>query len=306
MDIFAALDLTDAQRARLASACAPDRLHVAGTDLGEETVADSFLASEVVFGNVPGGWLPRSAALRWVQLESVGFGEYRALDWATLGERVVMTNLAGFFADPVAETALAGILALGRGIDRLARLQSDRQWQGDPLRAELRTLAGASVVLFGRGSINRRLAELLRPFACTILTFGGDWREETLNAALRDADLVVSAVPETDATLNLFDGARLSLLKPTALFVNVGRGSAVDEEALAARLMDGRLGGAVLDVTRDEPLPAAHPLWACPNTILSQHPGGGTEDEIDRKIGHFAENLARYRAGARRARARRA
>lgn len=297
MEIFICLDLMERQRARLQDICAPDRLHVHGCCAQDSDLVPSFSQCEVAFGNPPPAWLAESDALRWIQLESVGFGEYRGLDWPTLGRRVAMTNLAGFFAEPVAETALAGILALARGIDRLVRLQAAGDWLGDPLRAELRTLAGANVVLFGHGAINRRLADLLEPFGCSIAAFGRDWPEERLNNALSAADIVVSAVPETEATLGVFDAARLSLLKPAALFVNLGRGSVLDEDALATCLRDGRLGGAVIDVTVQEPLPPEHAFWACPNLILTQHSGGGTADEIDRKIDHFADNLARYRAG---------
>jgi phosphoglycerate dehydrogenase-like enzyme len=297
MDIFVALDLTDQQVARLRDICGADELHIHGCFSGDAGLEPSFASCEVVFGNVPASWLTQSAALRWIQLESVGFGEYRNLDWRVLGQSITVTNLAGFFAEPVAETALAGILALTRGIDRLVQLQSARDWLGDPLRKELRTLAGANVVLFGSGAINRRLAALLGPFGCAVTSFGRNWTAEQLDGALSAADIVVSAVPETDNTIGVFDAARLSLLKPTALFVNVGRGSVVEEEALVARLADGRLGGAVIDVTSQEPLPEEHSFWACANLILTQHTGGGTDDEIDRKIDVFAENLARYRAG---------
>ena len=297
MDIFVCLHLTDPQVARLRDICATDTLHIHHGFSRDSAVEPSFAGCEVVFGNVPARWLPQSETLRWVQLESVGFGEYRGLDWADLGQRVTMTNLAGFFADPVAESALAGILALLRGVDRFVRLQAANEWVGSPLRAELDTLTGKTVVLFGFGSINRRLADLLQPFGCTLTSFGRDWAPDRLDDALSAADIVVSTVPETDETVGVFDAARLSLLKPSALFVNLGRGSVVDEDALAGRLRDGRLGGAVLDVTVREPLPETHPFWTCPNTILTQHTGGGTGDEIDRKIEHFAGNLARYRAG---------
>lgn len=297
MDIFVALDLTDGQSAHLREVCGPDRLHLHGAVSEGASLDPAFVSSEVVFGNVPAGWLTQIGALRWIQLESVGFGEYRGLDWQALGRTITVTNLAGFFAEPVAQTALAGILALTRGIDRLVRLQSKRDWVGDPLRAELRTLAGAKVILFGAGAINRRLAALLEPFGCNIASFGRGWTAEQLDGALPAADVVVSAVPETDETVGAFDAARLSLFGLGAVFVNLGRGSVVEEEALAARLADGRLGGAVIDVTSREPLPKEHPFWTCPNTILTQHTGGGTSDEIDRKIEVFAENLARYRAG---------
>ncbi len=297
MEVFVSLDLTDKQLTRLRDICRADSLHVHGCFSEDAGLEPSFTNCEVVFGNVPAGWLPQSEALRWIQLESVGFGEYRELDWRALGQNITVTNLAGFFAEPVAETALAGILALYRGIDRLVRLQSVRDWHGDPLRRELHTLAGAHVVLFGSGSINRRLAALLHPFDCDITDFGRSWTAEQLDGALSAADIVVSAVPETNATIGLFDAARLSLLKPTALFVNLGRGSVVAEDALAAKLHDGRLAGAVIDVTSGEPLPQEHAFWTCPNLSLTQHTGGGTEDEIDRKIDVFTDNLARYHEG---------
>jgi len=297
MDVFVSLDLTERQIARLRDICGADPLHIHSCFPEGVGLDRFFAASEVVFGNVPASWLSQSQALRWVQLESVGFGEYRGLDWQTLGRSVTVTNLAGFFAEPVAETALAGILALVRGIDRLVRMQSAKDWQGDPLRRDLRTLAGARVVLFGSGAINRRLAALLDPFGCTVASFGRGWTAEGLDGALSAADIVVSAVPETDDTVWVFDAARLSVLQPTAIFVNLGRGSVVQEDALAERLRDGRLGGAVIDVTLLEPLPQGHAFWTCPNTILTQHTGGGTGDEIDRKIDVFADNLARYRAG---------
>jgi glyoxylate/hydroxypyruvate reductase A len=297
MEIFVSGDLTEPQVARLAEIAGADRLHVHGTFAADAAPEPAFAACEVAFGNPPAAWLAQTRALRWIQLESVGFNEYRGLDWGALGRRITMTNLAGFFAEPVAETALAGILALHRGLDRLVRLQSARDWQGDPLRRRLRTLAGGRVVLFGAGAINRRLAALLEPFGCAIESFARDWTAERLDRVLARADVVVSTVPETDATIGVFDAPRLDVLKETAIFVNLGRGSVVAEQALAERLRAGRLGGAVIDVTVEEPLPPDHPFWDCPRLILTQHTGGGSEDEMDRKIEVFADNLQRYRAG---------
>lgn len=298
MEIFVSCNLSDTQASRLRALGAEDVFHIQREEDGDNgSPTAAFLNSEVVLGNIPPGWIPQTKSLRWLQLCSVGFNEYRSLDWHKLRDRVVLTNLAGFFADPVAESALAGILALYRGIDRLLPLQHRRQWVGDPLRAELRLLTGARVVLFGFGSINRRLAELLTPFGCHITHFSSDWTTAELDTALMTADIVVSTVPETDATLRLFDKERLKLLKKDALFVNFGRGSVVDEAALVAALNDRQIGGAVVDVTDYEPLPKTHPLWTTPNTLLTQHTGGGTMDERDRVISVFADNLARYRSG---------
>jgi len=260
-------------------------------------VESDFNQCDVVFGNVPAHWIEQSAALRWAQLDSVGFGEYRALDWSSLEKQITMTNLAGFFADPVAQTALAGILSLHRGIDKLTLARSNKQWLGDPMRSTLSTLTDANVVLFGQGAINLRFAELLAPFNCAIKKFGKQWQSTELDAALSNADVVVCTVPETDNTVGVFNFQRLSLLKPDAIFVNCGRGSVVDESDLASLLNDRKISGAVLDVTVDEPLDDSHPFWNCPNLMLTQHTGGGSDDELDKKISVFADNFKRYKNG---------
>lgn len=274
-----------------------DKLRDAGLCLveadGQGPCPAAFRTARIAFGNPPADWIAQTPELLWIQLESVGFGEY--LDLPPGGP--VLTNLAGFFADPVAESALAGILALNRGIDRLVVLRTAGEWSGDDLRPDLRLLRGAKVVLFGMGAINRRLAELLEPFGCTISAIRSDWQPEELDAALAGADIVACAAPATSGTADLLDARRLSLLGPHALVVNFGRGSLLDETALAQALSGGRLRGAVIDVTRDEPLPPAHPFWTVPNLILTQHTGGGTGDEIDRKIDVFLANLTRFRAG---------
>jgi phosphoglycerate dehydrogenase-like enzyme len=109
--------------------------------------------------------------------------------------------------------------------------------------------------------------------------------------------VVVSTVPDTPTTRGIFDARRLQLFKRGSIFINFGRGSVVDENALINRLCDKHLGGAVIDVTQSEPLSKNHGLWNCPNTIITQHTGGGTIDEEPRKIEWFCNNLKRFRQG---------
>lgn len=258
----------------------------------------AFHISEVVFGNPPASWLMDGHQPRWIQLESVGFGEYVEFALAAGPDLPSITNLAGFFSDPVAESMLAGILAFFRGLDVLQDLQHQRSWVGDDLRPTLRVLKGSNVVMIGRGTINGRLAELLAPFGCRIRSFGSDFAPSVLDAALREADVVACCVPHTDRTAILFSRVRLSLLKPDALFLNFGRGSLIDETALAEALDSGRLGGAVIDVTREEPLPPDHRFWKTSRLTLTQHTAGGSSDETDRKIRFFLENFSRYKSGA--------
>ncbi len=283
MKIGVCVQLSNAQVSRLRAAVAPNALHVGANELCE---------CEIIFGNPAPDSIGGNRCLRWVQLESVGFGEYASLD--CLNDRSVsMTNLTGFFAQQVAESIMAGVLALYRGVDRLVAFKERRTWVGDDLRPQTRTLQGARVVLFGYGSINRRVEALLKPFECRIVRFSSEWNAGDLDTALSDADVLISTVPATSATANVFDKRRLQLLSG-AVFCNFGRGSVVEEDALAAALEQGLLRGAVIDVTNEEPLPAYHRFWRCPNLLLTQHTAGGSSDEMDRKIDFFLANLQRF------------
>jgi len=294
MKIFVCVGLTGVQRERLEAALPRDEL---GYHPDAQTPPQAFADCEVAFGNPSPTWLPTSAALRWVQLESVGFGEYGGLDWPSLGKRLKISNLAGFFAEPVAESILAGVLSHYRGIGALAILQERREWVGETLRPSLKLLENANVVLFGAGAINGRVRELLEPFGCELRCFGRGFEHQALEASLREADIVICTVPHTPDTEGLFDRRMIGLLKQGSLFVNFGRGSLVEEQALAEALDSGAIGGAVIDVTQDEPLPPDHRFWTCKNMLLTQHTGGGTSDEVDRKIDLFIANLERYRRG---------
>jgi glyoxylate/hydroxypyruvate reductase A len=292
------LDLDAAQEARLRDGAGGAALAFLGAPTEDAPPDPRFLDCDAAFGNPPPCWIDAAPDLRWVQLESVGFGEYAGLDLDRQEGRIRLANLAGFFAEPVAESVLAGVLALYRALDRLIPLQANAEWVGDPIRPTMRLLAGRRVTLLGDGAINRRVAELLAPFGCAVARLARAASTADLDAALPQTDLLVAAVPDTPQTRGLFDRDRLARLPKQAVFVNVGRGSLVDEDALADALESGRLAGAVLDVTEAEPLPPGHRLWRAPNALLTQHTGGGTADEMDRKIEFFLDNLARYRAGA--------
>lgn len=261
----------------------------------------AFQDSEIAFGNCKADWLLNTSKLKWLQLASVGVDAYRGLDWATLGQQFRCSNVSGLFAQPAAETCLAGILALYRGIDLLVPLQAASDWQKLTVRPQLRILHGARVLILGAGSIAQRLRALLEPFGCQITLFGrtsGDIHTlDEVDQALPEADIVVGLLPNTPQTTHLFQAERFARMKQGAIFVNAGRGSLVDEPALLDALKSGWLGGAVLDVTAQEPLPADDPLWSAPRTILTQHSGGGSSDEALRVIKVFAENLARYQQG---------
>lgn len=298
MEIFVCVGADEAQQRRIRGMAEGIRVHFHGEPPEGRIALEEFLRCEIAFGNPPPNWIETSKKINWIQLGSVGFDEYLPLADSVAAGRVRFSNLAGFFAEPVAESCLAGILALLRGVDRFSILKTRQLWKGEEVRRALRTLGGAKVVLLGYGSINRRLEELIGPFGCAVERFGSGWAEPQLEAALSSADVVACAVPDTPATRRLFDERHLALLPKTAIIANFGRGSLFDEGALCDALAEGRVAGAVIDVTEEEPLPPGHRLWNSPNTLLTQHSGGGSADEIDRKIDIFEANLARYLSGA--------
>jgi glyoxylate/hydroxypyruvate reductase len=255
----------------------------------------AFLASEVVFGNVPPAWLSESTCLRWLQLHSAGYNEYEGLDWQSPSlQRITLTNLRSFFGQPVAETALAGILALYRKIYELSILQSQKHWVGGALRPNMHLLHRKQVLILGKGDIGQTLAKLLGAFECEVHLTGRTVENNHLEYLLQKADVVVSTLPETPQTIHYLTAHRLSLLKPTAVFVNVGRGTTIDEAALYQCLLGRTIAGAVLDVTLNEPLPPEHPFWSMPQVLLTQHTGGGYELENQDKIDYLLQNLQQY------------
>jgi phosphoglycerate dehydrogenase-like enzyme len=296
MNIYCAINLSEEERQYLKSNVTEASFFF-GNQLDGKDQCAKFLECEICFGNVPPFWLESCTKLQWIQLESVGFGEYQNI---TPGTDYVMTNLKGFFAQPVAESALAGILSLTRGIDELHTLKNKKTWRGAALRPHLRMLKNSQVLIVGNGTIGRKIEELLLAFQSDVSVFdkydpdASHTDEKQFSALIQDADIIINCLPETNETIKFMNRARLSSMKPGAIFVNVGRGTTVDEAALVALLNDGHLGGAVLDVTSEEPLPADHPLWVCSNSILTQHTGGGSVQEIRGKVDVFLENYALF------------
>ncbi|GAA4454980.1 D-2-hydroxyacid dehydrogenase [Nibrella saemangeumensis] len=271
-----------------------------GQDLPAAQRKEAFLQAEVVFGNPPADWWAESRNLRWVQLYSAGFDPYLALDWTRPElQSVTVTNLRGFFGQPVAETAVAGVMALYRKIDELARLQAQSRWVGGELRPQMNLLYRKRVLVLGAGAIGETIMKILRGFDChvTLVRRSQAPTVEDLDELLPEADIIMAALPDTEETKNTLSAQRLALMKPSAVVVNVGRGSAIDEPALTDALQHNRLAGAVLDVTYQEPLPGESPLWSMTNVLLTQHTGGGYAEENADKVRVFLRNLDRYRAG---------
>ena len=289
------------------------KARITGALVGHDTVFADTLGSDdlrraavaaahIVFANVPPAWLAAAPQLRWVLLDSAGIDAYLGLN-AGRTAPVALTNLRDFYGRAVAEAALAGILAYYRQLPRLLAAQRESKWIKPEVEPDIGRLHEASVILLGAGAIGQSLAKVLRGFDCDVRFFARRAPEAVLHttaeldAALPAADLVINSLPHTPETIGLLNAARLARLKSSALLVNVGRGSTLDETALVAALDAGRLLGAVLDVTAIEPLPVVSPLWRHPRVLLTQHTGGRFPGETAAKVTRFLENYGRFSRG---------
>jgi phosphoglycerate dehydrogenase-like enzyme len=244
------------------------------------------------------GWSPR---LRWIAAASAGV-DYLMFP-ALIDSDVIVTNSAGIFDAAMAEYALALVSAVCADLPATIRLQGRREWR----HRETRRLAGSEVLVLGAGGIGRAITRLLRSAGATARCLARTPRTDPeigpvagageLSELLPAADFVVLALPFTPATARIIGAPELTLLRPGAWIVNLGRGGLIDEPALVTALSEGTIGGAALDVFMTEPLPAGSPLWDLPNVIVSPHMSGDFRGWDEALTGLFLEQLKRYRAG---------
>ena len=245
--------------------------------------------------------LASATRLKWVQ--ALGTGVDNLIDQPALREDVIVTNMRGIHGAPVAEAALAGMLALARGLPRALRAQNERQWQRFP--AQL--LHDKTVGVFGVGQIAEALAPKCKVLGMRVVGvtsaprqvpgFDLMHRREKLAEVVGDFDFLVLLTPLSAATRNSINAGIFAAMKPTSYLINLARGGVVDEPALIAALASNRIAGAALDVFNQEPLPADHPFWSMPNVIITAHQGGFCDVYIDYALPTVETNMERFLRG---------
>ncbi|HVZ75057.1 MAG TPA: D-2-hydroxyacid dehydrogenase [Polyangia bacterium] len=277
---------------------------------GEGVPDEGLATADVAFGQPEPTQLISSRA-RWVQLSSAGYNPYDRDDLRTafVTRGAMLTKSSLVYDAPCAEHALAFMLAHERRLpDAMENQRAPRAWPQHALRASARRMGALTIALVGYGSIGRRLTAMLAPMGANVVGIrrraGGDdpvptfvWGTPAAAKALATADHVVDLLPGGPGTRHAFDAAVFASLKPGAIFVNIGRGSTVDQTALVAALASGQLAAAYLDVTDPEPLPPDHALWTTPNCFVSPHVAGGHADESERLVCHFLDNLSYFERG---------
>lgn len=261
--------------------------------------------AEVLFATrIPPDVVKRAPRLRWIQFTSAGVDHL----WnPSLGEaNVVVTSTKGIHASPMAEFVMSCLLVFAKGWPRLLENQRERRWG----RFMIEEVLGQTMALVGVGEIGRGVARLAKAFGIRTVGVGRtagvselfpelDERHpvEALHQALGRADFVVASLPLTAKTRGLLNESAFRAMKPSAIFVNVGRGRTVDQTALERALREGWIAGAALDVFEQEPLPPDSPLWDLTNLLISPHMGSDTAMYMERMTDVLYDNLVRYAEG---------
>jgi phosphoglycerate dehydrogenase-like enzyme len=238
----------------------------------------------------------------------------------TVGPHVTICNARGAHNISTAEWTLAAILAMLKyfplyldiqrsGVwkrrfeasEHFARITGEANEVYPPVLGE--ELTGKTVMLVGYGAIGKEIERMLAPFDVEILRVARNARTEPnvhavseLNRLLPKADVVVLILPATAESKGLIGTSQLGLMRQGALLVNAARGPVVDTDALVEALNSGRIRAA-LDVTDPEPLPEGHPLWSCPNLLITPHVGASTPQFTPRALKTAADELRRYMKG---------
>lgn len=234
----------------------------------------------------------------WIQLDSVDIGGIK------FSKDSVVTTIRGVFSEVIAQTILGSLLNVYRGLYTAFDAQNRKIWKRWEIRKQIESLVEKKVVILGAGSIAQSVINVLRPYRVSLMVYRK--RNKALKNTcvitsrfqlqrnLKCADIVINTLPTARDTENFLSADLLNTLKSTAILVNVGRGTTLDEQKAVKLLQQGRIKSLILDVTQEEPVKKSSNLWKTPGLFLTQHTAGGHEQELEMKCKFFIENLKRY------------
>jgi phosphoglycerate dehydrogenase-like enzyme len=239
--------------------------------------------------------LNAAASLKWVQSTFAGI---EMLTGPSMRKDYLLTNIRGIFGPLMSDYVFAYILALERHLFQTRENQERRLWEKMPYRP----LTGILMGICGLGSIGRHIARTAKHFQMEVWGFkrseeevlGVDrvFTKKGFDEFLARPEYVVVTLPETPETRHLFDDRAFQHMNPSAVLINVGRGTLVSEGALIRALNENQIRGAVIDVFETEPLPQGSPLWEAPNLLITPH--NAAVSFPDRVVEIFAENYRRF------------
>jgi phosphoglycerate dehydrogenase-like enzyme len=281
----------------------PEMVIFAFTD--EEGVGGFIQEADILFtGKISDETIQKATRLQWIQAKTAGV-DY-LLNLPSLRREVVITSTRGIHGPQMSEMAILLMLALNRNFPQIVRNQDQKIWDRWPGRL----LYQKKVGILGIGMIGEEIARKCKSFNMTVLGIDVVRRKidavdffyepDQLCQILPELDYFIIVVPLTAETRAMIDARVLSAMKPTAFFINIGRGEIVDETALIQALQTGKIAGAALDTFWTEPLRKDHPLWEMKNVIITPHVGGMSDIYVEQVLPIFEENLRRFLQGERR------
>ena len=283
----------------LQSVSAPVSSRGDGGSVSAEAI-DAARGAEIYIGaGVPREvFLAAQPTLRWAHSTTAGVSSFLYDELVT--SSVQFTNSAGVHAPPMAETVLGMVFYFARGLDYAVHAQVRGEWLQAPYigsDSAIREINGATIGIIGFGGIGREVRDRAEALGMSVKLVRSNSNRAELEALLRDSDYLLIAAPDTLQTRGMIGKTEIALLKPSAVLINVARGSVVDESAMLEALQAGRLRGAGLDVFQTEPLPAHSPLWRLPNVLITPHVSAVTRRFWDRQQELILDNLSRYLTG---------
>ena len=295
---------TRAWAARVAAALPALDVVVAETDADAARVA---VTTEAAFGTMPPVLLRTAGKLRWLQAPQAappaGYYTRELID-----HPVVVTNFREIYNDHIGAHIMAFVLAFARGLHLYIPRQLRREWRPEPLETGgVLHLPETTALIVGVGGIGAETARLCAAFGMHVMGVDARRRDappgvlkldgpDALDSLLPLADFVILTVPHTPETEGFMDRPRLSRMKRTAFFINIGRGMTTRLDDLVAALRAGEIAGAALDVFEQEPLPPDHPLWTLPNVLITPHTAGHGPYLDERRFEILLDNCRRFLA----------
>lgn len=263
--------------------------------------ADILLVTDFRTGLLADCW-PSRHHIGWIHATSAGVDAL--MIEPIRNSDIPVTNARGIFDRPIAEFVLGLVLCFAKDFHQSLRLQINRAWK----HRETERIQDSRALVVGAGSIGRQIGRLLNAAGMDVSgvarrardndpDFHRVYASADLPDLLPDYDYVIVAAPLTDDTRGLFGTEAFRRMKPSARFINIGRGPIVQTEALVQALESGEIAGAGLDVFEQEPLPPAHPLWGMPNVIISAHMAGDVKGWREALSEQFINNFRRYQRG---------
>lgn len=297
---------------RYVPGCYDERITAAASALGftvdyydtPQTLSPNIDEYEILYGDVGPDIIRNAKNLRWVCSPNAGVEKYQPEDAMPKG--CMLTNSSGAYGLAIAEYIIMVLLMLMRRMPEYQAAMADRSW---PYFSPIRSIANSNILMLGTGDIGSNTARRLSSLGANVTgvsrsgkssepAFSRVAKVDELDTLLPGADAVIMALPSTPDTIGILSRERIARLNSQAFVINVGRGSAIDQEALVEALQNRRIAGAALDVMTPEPLPADHPLWDCPNTIITPHVSGNdalkSTQEAD--VSMFLSDLELYAA----------